>query len=163
MENNTDVVALRQQGLTLKEIGKILGVSRERVRQILVARGGPSSEEVSIAKQNRSYLRSEVIQKQVQMLMDQGIFQMSVIEANLNLPRHQIRSAISPDLAAKLFGHHIKENFGRTRELCILYARLQMEWQCYQRSNMQMHKIRKNQRANPGYYFSSIWILEICM
>jgi hypothetical protein len=39
---------------------------------------------------------------QVQMLMDQGIFQMSVIEANLNLPRYQIRSAISPDLAAKI-------------------------------------------------------------
>jgi transcriptional regulator with XRE-family HTH domain len=102
LENNTDVVALRQQGLTLKEIGQILGVSRERVRQILAARGGPSDEEVSIAKQKRLHLRHQVIQEQVQMLMDQGIFQMSVIEANLNLPRYQIRSAISPDLAAKI-------------------------------------------------------------
>jgi DNA-binding transcriptional MerR regulator len=102
MEDHEVIVALRQQGLTLKEIGQILGVSRERVRQILVARGGPSSDEVAIAKQNRSHLRSEVIQKQVQMLMDQGIFQMSLIEASLNLPRYQIRSAIGPDLAAKI-------------------------------------------------------------
>ena len=46
LDDNRNVVALRQQGLTLKEIGQILGVSRERVRQILKAKGGPSGEEV---------------------------------------------------------------------------------------------------------------------
>jgi hypothetical protein len=46
------------------------------VRQILKAKGGPSGEEVSRAKQARLYLRSLDIQQQVQMLMDQGIFQM---------------------------------------------------------------------------------------
>ena len=58
LDDNRNVVALRQQGLTLKEIGQILGVSGERVRQILKAKGGPSGEEVSRAKQERLDLRS---------------------------------------------------------------------------------------------------------
>ena len=102
LDDNRNVVALRQQGLTLKEIGQILGVSRERVRQILKAKGGPSGEEVSRAKQERLDLRSLDIQQQVQMLMDQGIFQMSIIEEKLNLPRNQIRALIGPDLSAKI-------------------------------------------------------------
>lgn len=102
MEKAQNVVALREQGLTLKEIGQILGISRERVRQILLVKGGPSNQEVSLAKQNRSKLRTEVIQKQVQSIMDQGIFQMSVIEAKINLPRGKIRAAIGPELASKI-------------------------------------------------------------
>jgi len=42
MKRNAEIVRLRVSGLSLDEIGRMHGLTRERVRQILIKLGGPS-------------------------------------------------------------------------------------------------------------------------
>ena len=49
-----EMAALRQQGLSLDEVARRYGVSRERVRQILQVHGGPARREVISARHRRA-------------------------------------------------------------------------------------------------------------
>ncbi len=51
--------ALRQQGWSLDEIALRFGVSRERVRQILRAHGGPDAHDIATARRRRAEVRAE--------------------------------------------------------------------------------------------------------
>ncbi|HEX8159076.1 MAG TPA: sigma factor-like helix-turn-helix DNA-binding protein [Solirubrobacteraceae bacterium] len=53
------MVALREQGWSLDEIALRFGVSRERVRQILRAHGGPDPENVAEARRRRAEQQAE--------------------------------------------------------------------------------------------------------
>ena len=49
-ERNAEIVALRSRGLRLEEIARKFGLTRERVRQIIAAEGGPSAAEAARAR-----------------------------------------------------------------------------------------------------------------
>src|SRR5262245_16500382 len=51
--------ALREQGWSLDEIALRFAVSRERVRQILRAHGGPDPHDVAVARRRREERRAE--------------------------------------------------------------------------------------------------------
>jgi hypothetical protein len=51
--------ALREEGWSLDEIGMRFEVSRERVRQILHAHGGPDLQDVAEARRGRALRRAE--------------------------------------------------------------------------------------------------------
>lgn len=51
--------ALRQQGCSLDEIALRFGVSRERVRQILRAHGGPDPQDIADARRRRAEAQAE--------------------------------------------------------------------------------------------------------
>jgi transcriptional regulator with XRE-family HTH domain len=51
--------SLRQQGWSLDEIALRFGVSRERVRQILRAHGGPDSQDIADARRRRAEAQAE--------------------------------------------------------------------------------------------------------
>jgi hypothetical protein len=51
--------ALRQQGWSLDEIALRFGVSRERVRQILRAHGGPAPQDIAEARRRRAEAQAE--------------------------------------------------------------------------------------------------------
>jgi len=51
--------ALRQQGWNLDEIALRFGVSRERVRQILRAHGGPAAQDIADARRRRAEAQAE--------------------------------------------------------------------------------------------------------
>jgi transcriptional regulator with XRE-family HTH domain len=53
------MVALREQGWSLDEIALRFGVSRERVRQILRAHGGPDAQNVAEARRRRAERQAE--------------------------------------------------------------------------------------------------------
>ena len=48
------IVQLRAEGATLEEIGEGVGVTRERVRQIVAKLGGPTREEARAANRRRT-------------------------------------------------------------------------------------------------------------
>src|SRR5205085_6512934 len=52
-ERAAGVIELRRQGKTLQEIADVYSVTRERVRQLLVKYGGPSSAEVRAGREER--------------------------------------------------------------------------------------------------------------
>ena len=58
-ERARQIRSLREQGESLDEIAALYGVSRERVRQILRAHGGPDRQQVAQARQLRAAQRSE--------------------------------------------------------------------------------------------------------
>ena len=51
--------ALREQGWSLDEIALRFGVSRERVRQIMRAHGGPAAEDIAEARRRRAEAQAE--------------------------------------------------------------------------------------------------------
>jgi transcriptional regulator with XRE-family HTH domain len=51
--------ALREQGWSLDEIALRFGVSRERVRQILHAHGGPAAQDIADARRRRAEVQAE--------------------------------------------------------------------------------------------------------
>src|ERR671916_2256139 len=53
------MAALRAQGWSLDEIALRFGVSRERVRQILRAHGGPNPQNIADAKRRRAEQQAE--------------------------------------------------------------------------------------------------------
>jgi hypothetical protein len=85
---------LRTDGWSLDEIAVRFDVSRERVRQILVAHGGPDSDEVAAARRRRAQHQAEARIDELLALWRAGE-RLERASASLGLRRAAARSAIA--------------------------------------------------------------------
>jgi hypothetical protein len=64
------MATLRLDGLTLDEIGDHFGITRERVRQILIKHGHPTREELEVAASARRRLQALRLRRRVRRIFD---------------------------------------------------------------------------------------------
>jgi DNA-binding CsgD family transcriptional regulator len=92
---NEDILRMRSQGSTLQEIGIRHGLTRERVRQVLLRSKGPTSAEAHTARLAQSQIAIGQLRTQVKELMDRGVFETSAIAKTLSITDSQVRSCLS--------------------------------------------------------------------
>jgi hypothetical protein len=111
---------LREQGHLLDEIALIFGVSRERVRQILRAHGGPDAQQVAAARRRR-------IEQQVHARIDEllGMWRAGQPPASaasaLGLQAAACRSAIARD-ATEVDRAARKASLAKARAMTTIYT-----------------------------------------
>jgi hypothetical protein len=88
------MVTLRRQGSSLEEIAVRFGVSRERVRQILGAHGGPASHDVAEARRRRAQQQAETHIGELLVLWRAGA-QLGSAAGALGLQRAAARHALA--------------------------------------------------------------------
>lgn len=89
-ERNSYVLEKRIEGHTLQEIGDSVGLTREMVRLILVAKGGPSRSEVKRSKERR------MNQKVIAAFDAKKVVDAKELAADLGLKEHVVRKALGP-------------------------------------------------------------------
>ncbi len=94
LQRAAQMAMLRRQGRGLGEIAAQFGVSRERVRQILKAHGGPTAHEVAAARRRRAERRLRARMTTLLALWREGE-ESDVIAETLGLTRAACRSAIA--------------------------------------------------------------------
>ena len=94
-KRNEDIRNLRSQGSTLKEIGIQYGITRERVRQVLLKAKGPTAKEAHVARTAYLQNEGEKLRIRVEDQMNRGVFETSEIAKSLGITESEVRSSLS--------------------------------------------------------------------
>lgn len=116
-KRNLAIVRLRLAGLGLDQIGREWGVTRERVRQILLKNGGPTSDEVSAARHAADIDRHERDEKTVvEYLSAHPGAGLIKISEDLGWPESRVSTAIPQRLRHLLRSTKMEQTFSWTDE-----------------------------------------------
>lgn len=102
-ERDEQIRALRAEQKTLQEIADCVGVTRERVRQILKRIGGPTAAEVRASVAERRRDEALAIGRRIRIDLEARPGSTAEeIAARLGLSRSQVQAHVPPDLRALL-------------------------------------------------------------
>lgn len=90
---DSEILQQRESGKTLDEIGTEFGITRERVRQIVKASGGPTPSELKRKKELRRIQEEKALTRQIRSHLDQfGPHTAKEVAEALNLTENRIRA-----------------------------------------------------------------------
>jgi hypothetical protein len=87
---NRYIIEKRQAGHTLQAIGDSVGLSHEMIRQILVAKGGPTKAEVKVNVERQ--IRKEVLAA----FQERRLIEPGELAAQLSIKPNVIKKALGP-------------------------------------------------------------------
>jgi hypothetical protein len=116
-----EICSLRDQGLTLQAIADKMGVTRERVRQIVKVRGGPTARQLRDRRQTAAERQVEVLRRliAIDLAVNPGATADDVAE-RLVVPVAVVKRAMTLEMRARLLSPARKSHLSRWSDQEIL-------------------------------------------
>lgn len=97
------ILEMRAAGHTLQEIGDAVGLTRERVRQLISKSGGPSTEELRKKKAQKRIVAERALRERMRaFIQERGATTFQEIASDLGLSEAQVRRLFPRELRARI-------------------------------------------------------------